>query len=314
MNSTKTEDQSTAHLTALRERVVERMAREKISTRSLATILGMAHQSISRWLKATHRDGESEAVTAAFSSWMSATRAPEPSETFVTTPAARKVIGALAHARKRRDMVCVYGGPGVGKTRSIRHFQATSADGVWVATMTPSSSALVSSLEAVAEAVGVRDVGGGARRLSHAIRRQVGGRGGIIIIDESQHLSMAAVEELRAIHDACGVALALVGNETSYARLTGGTRAANYAQIYSRIGMRLFVHKPTRDDVVAICKALGVTNKDSVAFLERLAMRPGALRGVCKCIQLAQDMRDDDVTDVPVDELRDACLQLGTEV
>lgn len=303
-----------AYANALRDRVQERMLREGLTQKSLARIVALSQPSVSRWLREASREEEADDVTEALSRWMSATDAPMPTETFVATPAAKKVVGALAFARKTGDMACVYGGPGVGKTRAIRHFQATSPEGVWVATMTPASAGLVSALEAIADAVGVRDVSGGARRLSRAILQQVAGRGGIIVIDEAQHLSMAAIEELRAIHDACGVALALVGNETSYARLTGGSRSASYAQIFSRLGMRLFLHRPTAQDVAAIAKARGIHDQDSLAFLERLSQRPGALRGVHKAIALAQAMADDGVTDVSVDELRDACRQLGAEV
>jgi hypothetical protein len=312
MNNTN-DDHDQGHVNALRERVEERMSREGMGQRALATIVGASQQVLSRWLRGVGRDGETDAVTEALSRWMSATTGPVPTEVFVPTPAAKKVLATLRFARRMHDMVCVYGGPGVGKTRAVRHFQATSPEGVWVATMSPSTSALVAALEEIAEAVGVRDATGGARRLFNAIRREVTGRGGIIVIDESQHLSMGAVEELRSLHDACGVALALVGNETSYARLTGGARTAGYAQIHSRLGMRMFLHKPTPADVAAICKALGVTTKDALAFLERLSQRPGALRAVTKCVLLAQEMADDGVVDVTVEELQDACRQLGME-
>lgn len=206
-------------------------------------------------------------------------------KTFVETPAALGILGALAHAQAAGDMVCVYGAPGAGKTRTIAHYRH-GYEHVWVATITPASAAVVPALEEVAEACGVH-AGGGARALSRAIRNKVAGLDGLIIIDEAQHLSIAAVEELRAIHDATGVGLALVGNESVYARLTGGSRAAAYAQLFSRLGLRHWVKKPSPEDVRAIAAKWRVRDARALALLERIAARPGALRGVVKVLSLA---------------------------
>lgn len=317
MNSTATTTTTneTTHTTALRDRVQERMGREGVSQRQLAKVTGLPHPLLSRWLSAKSRAGEEADVTAALATWMGGNAAPSGArrgDGFVPTPTAKRILGALAFARRSGDMACIYGGPGVGKTRAIQSFREADPENVWVATMTPACSGLVSALEVVAEAVGVTDCTGGARRIAGAIRAQVAGRKGIIVIDESQHLSMAAIEELRSIHDATGCGLALVGNETSYARLTGGARAASYAQIYSRLGMRVFLHRPEADDVHALARHMGVSNRDAQAFLERLAGRPGALRGVVKAVQLAQQMTK--TRDVEVAALRDACRTLGAEV
>src|ERR1035437_1267786 len=52
------------------------------------------------------------------------------------------------------------------------------------------------------------------------------GTGGLLVIDEAQHLSVAALDQIRSIHDATDLGIALVGNQQVYARLTGGNRAA----------------------------------------------------------------------------------------
>jgi hypothetical protein len=82
--------------------------------------------------------------------------------------------------------------------------------------------------------------------------------------------------------------------------------------------MRVFLQRPTPADVRDIAKAMGVTNRDALQFLERLSVRPGALRGVAKAVHLAQAMEDDGeeekVRDVSVEALHEACLQLGAEV
>jgi DNA transposition AAA+ family ATPase len=145
----------------------------------------------------------------------------------------------------------------------------------------------VPALEEVAEACGIQDPAGGARRIARQIRAKVRGTHGLIIIDEAQHLSMAAVEELRSIHDVTKVGLALVGNETSYARIASGNRAAHFAQINSRLGLKLFLRRPTGGDVKAVAAHWKVTDEETVKLLERVALRPGALRSVVKVLRLA---------------------------
>lgn len=230
-------------------------------------------------------------------------------EAFVETPTSEKIASALGYAHAYGDMVCIYGGAGVGKTRTVEHFRVTYRN-VFVAAMTPASSGLVSALEVVAEAVGAPEVGGGARRLSRSIRAQLGAAKALVIIDEAQHLSLAAIEELRSIHDATGCGLALVGNETVYTRLTGGSRAAHFAQIFSRIGLRLFIAGPQAGDVRALASSWGVKNADVVELLEQVATRPGALRGVHKAIRAASRSR----REVTVEAIQKALALLGAEV
>jgi len=290
--------------------------REGLTQRKLAQAIGIAPSTLSEWLNGTYK-GDEDAVRKLVSAWIEArqdatSRAVAAMSDFVETPTSEKICAALAYAKSAADMVCIYGGPGVGKTRAIAYFRAKYPTAVWVATMTPASSGLVSALEVVGEAVGLAECTGGARRVSNAIRKQVAGSHGLIIIDEAQHLSMAAIEELRSIHDATGIGLALVGNETSYARLTGGSRAASYAQIFSRIGMRLFVHRPDRGDVRAIADAMGVTDADAIDFMARMAARPGALRGMLKALRLV--LGQSGPQGVTVESLRAACHLLGAEV
>lgn len=235
-------------------------------------------------------------------------RARTEREPFVETKSAELVLSALAYAKANQDMVCVYGSPGVGKTRAIRHF-AAAYEHVWVTTMTPSISTVVPALEEIAESVGLKEPTGGARRISHAIRRRVGGLPGVLIIDEAQHLKTAALEEIRSLHDAAEIGIALVGNEAVYARITGGGRLATFAQLYSRIGMRVHLDGPHARDVRAIAGQHGIKDAAVLDILERAAQQPGALRLVGKIASLLKAKKT-----VTADAARAACDLLGVEV
>lgn len=59
----------------------------------------------------------------------------------------------------------------------------------------------------------------------------------MIIIDEAQHLTVRALNHLRCISDESGVGICLIGNDDVYRKMKGSGKA-DFAQLFSRIGMR----------------------------------------------------------------------------
>lgn len=277
----------------LRQKVQAAMRREGLSLRQVAQDLGSSDRALSRWLDGQTVRAAAE-IEAAALTWLREHGRARGLEPFVETYSAERILSGLAYAQAFGDLVAIYGGPGVGKTRSIQHYQGLYQN-VWVVTLSPSCAGVVPALEEICEAVGLSDATGGARRLARAIRSRVIGAEGLLILDEAQHLSQAAIEEIRSLHDWCragdeehAVGVALVGNETVYSRLTGPSRSAHFAQLFSRIGMRIYLAKPTPGDVRALAREYKLTDKGCLALLERVAERPGALRGVVKALRLAR--------------------------
>lgn len=228
---------------------------------------------------------------------------------FVETRSAEAICSALAYAKANGDMVCIFGAPGVGKTESIAHF-SSSYDHVWVATMTPAISTVVPALEEIAEACGLREPSGGARRIARAIRSKVAHLPGVLIIDEAQHLKTAALEEIRSLHDATGIGIALVGNEAVYSRITGGGRQSTFAQLFSRLGMRVPLGPPDARDVAAIAAQHGIKERSVLEVLESAGKQPGGLRIVRK---IAASMVASKAK-MTADAAHTACDLLGVEV
>lgn len=299
--------------TTLRDQVTHTQTEKGISLRALANALDVDPGQMSRWLKggATKDSAETtERIETAAREWLAShVLRTEKGSSYIHTPTSEKIFGALQYAQSASDMCVIYGAPGVGKTRTIDEYRRQH-EHVWVVTIAPSSAGTVPALEAVAEACGVDTASGsGARRLARAIVNRVAGLGGILIIDEAQHLRFEAIEELRSIHDRSECALALVGNETVYARLTGGARSAHFAQIFSRLGLRAHIAKPQADDIAMIAAHWNVRGEDELNLLSRIASRPGALRGMIKTLKLAS------AKGKPThDRIRTACDILGAEV
>jgi DNA transposition AAA+ family ATPase len=140
-------------------------------------------------------------------------------------------------------------------------------------------------MEGICAAVGVREPT--PSRRSATLMERVRGSGGLLIVDEAQHLSSGALDQLRTIHDLTKIGVAVAGNSEVFARIDGDGRKGLFAQFRSRIGMRLTRGKPLAADVEAMLDASGVTGAGERRLLRVVANKPGALRGVSKTLRVA---------------------------
>jgi DNA transposition AAA+ family ATPase len=214
-----------------------------------------------------------------------AMEAPEVPE-FIETPTARQLQSLLAWAQRGRMVVAVTG-PGCGKTKSLRNYREAMSN-VWLATMRPSCSGVNSMAIEVLTALGERSQRGTTQALSSRIRERLRNTGGLLAFDEAQELSERSFNEIRSWHDDTGVGIAFFGNEDVISRIEGGgRRRASFAQLSSRIGMRLVRNLPLIDDAKAIAEAWDVHDEKQVAFIVKKSQQPGGLRTVTMMLELA---------------------------
>lgn len=229
---------------------------------------------------------------------------PAP-ESWVETPTLRRVMAALAIAREMGDVVAIYGAQGVGKTSAALAYaervnpRPTSSSMVlqreakaWYVAAHPAIAGVVPLLRAICEVLGagVMDRAAGAAELHDALVRLTGNRHGLLMVDEAQHLTAAALEQLRALHDASGVGLALVGNRDLYSRLVGGKTSTELDGLRARIGRRLNIEASTPEDAGALADAWGVTTASGCKILAEICASAGGLRSAVKALRLA-DLR-----------------------
>jgi DNA transposition AAA+ family ATPase len=275
---------------SLRERVRGLLTREAISQRVAATEAEIGYSSFSAWLGGTYQ-GDNDKMAAKVERWLAsreerqAASAVLPREIgWVQTESAAAIWQTIQYAHIAPDIAVVAMGAGCGKTTTARRY-AEATPNAWLATMDPTTRVVSTALGEIAIALGLteRSPQGYAR----AIAGYVGGKNGVLIIDEAQHLQPNALDALRSIHDRTGCGLVLLGNETVYTRLEGQGRAAEFAQLFSRVGMRMVQAKPRSGDAVALLDAWGVEAKESRDFLARVSAKPGALRGMVKTMRVA---------------------------
>jgi len=299
---------------ALRRRVQSQLD-SGMSQTELARLAGTSASTVGRWLAGKY-SGDNSKVEHQIASALEAiaereaqAKALPAAPDYVNTPTTARILDVLGYAHIASDVVVIYGGAGLGKTEAIRHYQASNAN-VWVVTATPADSGVVSTLEGITAALGI-PAPQSAARIHRAICKRMTGTFGLLVVDEAQNLDTKALDQVRAIHDATGCGLALVGNEATYSQLTGGNRAPYLDRLYSRVGQRLRLGKATNADTDAIIEAWGISVKSCIDALRKIAATPGGLRSLTKTLRLASMYAAGDGRAVNCDDIRAAWKRLG---
>lgn len=231
--------------------------------------------------------------------------------TYFPTETSNKLI-FLLHWAQRGRIVTAALGAGLGKTTTAKHFQACNAN-VFMATCSPSSSGLYNMQHKVLRAMGDLDAGGNMHLLTERVLRKTRNLDlPLLIIDEAQHLTERAIEEIRHWHDETGIGVALFGNEEVQQRIDGGSRSAAFAQIFSRVSMRLVRSFPLDADVEAVLEAWRVHDQRVSAFIHQIARKPGGLRGATFTLELAMMLAMDEQAELSLSHVEDAWAQLSS--
>ncbi|HEX8485723.1 AAA family ATPase [Sphingomonas sp.] len=237
---------------------------------------------------------------------------PEPPAFFVT-PTTRRIMTMLTIAQRGR-MTVIAGGPGTSKTETCHHYQA-SVSNVWIATMAPSTSGIPAMQYTVLEALGVDVDGrkGTTVALTARIKGLLANTGGLLIIDEAQHLAGKSLEEIRSWHDdpKVRIGVALVGNEDVLTRLTLGSRKDEFARLASRIAQRMIFRGPQDGDALALADAWNVIDDDQRAFIVATARQPGGLRTCTMMLETAFMLASAENNTLQVAHLHDAWAHLS---
>jgi len=101
-------------------------------------------------------------------------------------------------------------------------------------------------------------------------------------------LSWESIEAVRRIHDATGIGICLMGQESLYGQMRGGRRSVLFDQILSRIGIRCHLKgdvglEDVRMLVDTICP--GGIDRKALEFLLHKANNAGRLRIMVKLLK-----------------------------
>ena len=299
----------------LQDRIREELQKVGMTQARIGREADISDAVLCRWLKGKYK-GRTDIMERKLEAWLAGSEKElgvedRKNDNWIPTPTGENIINTLTHAQAVADVTVIYGGAGLGKTAALRRYAATHPN-VWVVTASPATCRVNAILEETAVALGMDNAPSWTSRLYRKIIEKMRETNGLLIIDEAQHLQVNALETVRALHDEAEIGLALVGNEVVFSRLTGGegVRAANFAQLFSRIGKRTRLTKPLAGDVRAICSAWEL-NTDEAKILAKIAAKPGALRGVVKTLRLASMLAAGDNCKMASHHLRTAWTDLS---
>jgi DNA transposition AAA+ family ATPase len=270
---------------SLKDQVAGVLARRGITQGQAAREAGMSETTLSQYRSDQYK-GSIENVEKKLESWlrsseesMAAQQLVPDAPSFFLSRTADELMQSFRYAQSIEDMVAVVGAPGIGKTSTCREYQRQYPN-VWLATMASHTTGVVPVLAEIREAVGGGKANG-ATALAKEICRKISGTGGLLIIDEAHHVSIAALDAIRSLHDTTHTAIALVGSMEMSAKLE------RMPQLYSRLGLRLHRPRVLAADIQALLEAWGITGKGERRAITEVAKGAGGLRTATKVLRLA---------------------------
>lgn len=230
---------------------------------------------------------------------------------YFETQTSRELTSLLSWAKRGR-IVCAATGAGLGKTQTAKQFQACFPN-VFYAAMKPSTAGVNTMQIEMLKAMGERSPKGTPQALSQRIVEITrNSHLPLAIIDEAQNLSEKAIEEIRSWNDEAGLGIALFGNIKVLKRIEGGGRDDAFAQLYSRLSMRMVRPVPLKADAVALAQAWKIFDDAITEQVVKIAMYPGGLRGATMSLEIASMIAASEQRPLQVDDLQSAWAQLST--
>lgn len=199
----------------------------------------------------------------------------------------RAVLFACYHAHRHGDIALVCGDAGAGKTTALEHY-TEDHPGVVMVTANSCTSSAVSLLQMIGRKTN-RTLAGKKEALMSELVDYFKDTGRLVIIDEADHLTMAALQAARNLNDQAGIGIVLSGNTKIYTQMLQGSRCSELQQLRTRIVMRRMVRNEYgRDEFRAMFPDVP---EECLPYLVKLATDE-SLRTAIKILEMAYDFVD----------------------
>lgn len=220
---------------------------------------------------------------------------------FVDTAISRKIWSGFEQGRELCELVEISAAPGMGKTCAAAQYlaQCRKLEGfdcpVWRITLNEFSLSIRSVLLLIAYEINPDSAHKEASQDFATVRlieEKTEGRGGLLIVDEAQHIGDARLNHglnilngLRHFVDRKLFGIALLSNGEIYRRVLGG----KHGQLSSRMeAWRVEIKNVPDDDVDLIMAAWGINGKPAREWCIEKAKRAGGLRALTNAFRQAE--------------------------
>ena len=243
----------------LQERLRSYISATGISQNKLAPKIGVSVTKLSQYLNSKYDNGDVAKMESQleefFRTLEEKTAAVEkarpygPVRGYVPTSTSENVYKMIRYCQLQKGLVIIHGDAGVGKTKGAGKFERENPTATIYIESSPASGSLRGTLKQLAHALRISDK---LRNDDMAEEIKVRLRDGnkLVIIDEAQHLTYKALEQISRwadpdrLTDERHVSIVLIGNSEIYHRMLGRQEAL-FAQQFSRMEYNL--HCKTQD-------------------------------------------------------------------
>jgi DNA transposition AAA+ family ATPase len=212
-------------------------------------------------------------------------KAPDYVETSISSNVYKTI--KLAYVSKSMAIEC--GDAGVGKTKAALKYKSDYPYNTILITANPCNNSSTTILRSLCRALGV-SARNSADMFEELAKKLEAPK--IIIIDESQHLRVKAIETLRSLWDLeqTQIGIVFIGNHDIISQPTGRS-GENYAQLTNRImrRKRRITQDISQQDILAIFPELQNDKDNAAKFLLGIAKSKESLRGTVNLFTMAKN-------------------------
>ncbi len=199
----------------------------------------------------------------------------------------KRVLVACYHAHTRNDITLVFGDAGAGKTTALEYYRDTNA-GVVMITANSCTASASAILKLISQKIG-KTITGKKDALMNELVNHFRGTNRLIIIDEADHLTIAALQAVRNLNDEAKIGIVLSGNSKIYNQMLIGSKSSELQQLRTRIVVRRKVENLyTLEEFRHIFPGI---EDDCLGFLMEIAQEE-SLRTAVKILNLLCDVSD----------------------
>ena len=280
----------------LRKKTRAYMQEQAISRDEMARRIDFPVSTFCKWLDHRHigtRPREVEAALVAYFKRASIVERQRQRK-FLRLRTSAIVMERCEEARQERELVVLYGPPGISKTFSLREYVRRRADQgddkvlLVTANAVTTPRALIGSLCQLLRLP--------SKSATHVLLENVIDKLNedphLVIVDEANHLNVDSLEVLRHIHDMTECGMVLVGTKRLFDLFTnGGRKSQDLEQLWSRVGIHDLLPGLTPAEVRQIVQAsLGKTNEATVAEIQRTTR--GSARRLTKLVPRLKRLKE----------------------
>lgn len=283
----------------------------------LAQQIGIAQGTISQFGSSKGYAGDEEKIATAISRFRAKLENQKIHQsqlveipTYFETPTSSILMNIFSFAQLG-NITAAAMGAGLGKTETAHHYKETYGS-TYIVTISPSSATPSTMIAETLREFGVMNPKGTTHKRASLVKDMMAEKASLVVFDECQHLSTESFEEIRSWHDKTRVGIAFLGNYSMMARIEGRGRSSDFAQIFSRLGLKHSQNVPERGDALALADAWGFDDPNMREFIFQVSQKPGGLRGVTHMIQLASMFVRGEKSEMTINSLKEAWAQLSS--